>query len=300
MNKLSIHLPHYIMKSLFVLVLVAGVACAFVPSAQPPLCSVCHFAAGNDDTASITLEDRLQHERFQDIAKRLRTSIHSNGFDSRDPKYGVETIKAELPVNPSLGLELTEVAHSTTQPDCGLVLVSRVSDNAAKYTSIQEGDTIVGVSCEGFKQSTAGLDYDATIDAIVQAKTQTLEQGRSTISLQVNRLVPRAPVRVILENYYGAKPLVLEGLTGDNLQSLLKKNKIDFTVNDCGGQGICATCLVSILEGNESLDYLDASSSLSNCRKACQTIVGANNQESTVRLQLGAPSSTKGNNNASP
>lgn len=266
---------------------------AFVQPTQPKSSSALPpLSVGDDsDTAAITLDDRLQYERFQDIAKRLRTSIHTNGFDSKDPKYGVETIKAELPVNPSLGLELTEVAHSTTQPDLGLVLVSRVSGNAAKYTSIQEGDTIVGISCEGFKQSTAGFDYDTTMDAMVQAKTLTLEQKRSAISLQVNRLVPRAPVQVILENS-GSKQSILEGLAGDNLRSLLMKKKIDFTVNDCGGQGSCGTCLVSILEGEESLDFLDASSGSSKCRKACQTIVGANNRQSTVRLQFGAVSSS--------
>ena len=57
----------------------------------------------------------------------------------------------------------------------------------------------------------------------------------------------------------------LEGLAGDNLRSLLMHRHLrlydDRTVRldtlgtgDCGGEGICGTCLVEVLEGMEALN----------------------------------------------
>ena len=230
----------------------------------------------------------MQYDRFQDIATKLRTSIHSHGFDSKDPKFGVETVQATIPVRPGegLGLVLTEVAHSTKDPDRGLVLISDVDGNAAKYTSIQEGDTIVGVSCRDadFKISTAGFDYDATMDAIVQAKMHAELLSEPCISFQLNRLVRRAPVQVIVEKS-GEAPTILDCLAGDNLRLVLRQHNVYFSVNDCGGQGTCGTDLVELLEGEDCVDYL-MQPSKSGLRKACQTIVGSNNKASKIRIRI--------------
>ena len=273
-------------------------------------------------------QQQQQFDRFHEIATKLRTSIHGNGFDSCDPKYGVENVYVDIPVcfNEGLGLELVEIAHSTTHPNRGLVVVSGIFGNAAKYTSIQEGDTIVSVAAcnnddgvvANFKKlSTAGLDYDSTVDAIIQAKTRAEKEllvvggGDSanvvsvSISLQLNRLVRRAPVQVIVENknddHLGGKEetttkVIIECLAGDNLRLVLKRHNVyNNCGNDCGGEGICGSDIIEILEGEDSVKYLKTTSSSSatskdsNGRrriKACQTIVGATNEPSTIRVRL--------------
>jgi ferredoxin len=269
------------MKSLWTLALVAVLGDAFAPSSKPRYNSLLW--------SSTEEQEALQFEKFQEIGSKLRTSIHGNGFDSKDPKYGVESIYATIPIRPGegLGLELTEVAHSTTKQNQGLVLISNVGGNAAKYTSARAGDTIVGVSCQSadFKMSTAGMDYEYTMDAIIQAKTQAELLEGSSISLQLNRLVRRAPITVIVEDG-DRKPAVLECLAGDNLRLVLKRHGLLFTANDCGGEGICGTDMVEIVEGEDCIDYL--SSSTSRLKKACQTIVGSSNEASTVRIRIAA------------
>lgn len=271
------------MRALLLWFLVAPLGDAFTPAGTRQFRSsvVCYSTA-----------EQVQHERFQEIALKLRTSIHSNGFDSKDPKFGVETIQATIPIRSGegLGLELLQIAHSTTEQNKGLVLISGVSGNAAKYTEIEEGDTLVGVSCKEahLKLSTTGLDYDATMDAIVQAKTHAELLNDSSISFQLNRLVRRAPVQVIVENN-GAEPTVLDCLAGDNLRLVCMRNSVYFSSSDCGGEGVCGTDMIEIVEGEDAIDYLGASSSTSGPIKACQTIVGANNQASTIRIRLASP-----------
>ena len=221
------------MTALLFLPLFATTGWGFVPVSKPAVSCI----AFGSTTEDFTVEELEQQERFHSIATKLRTSVHGHGFDSRDPNFGVETVKAAIPTNPSLGLELYEVAHSTTQPNRGLVLVSGVGGNAAEHTSIQEGDTIVGVSCLDYKESTAGLDYDATMDAIVQAKTHSELMNEGSITLQLHRLVPRAAVTVIVERENGSQT-VIEGLAGDDLRLLLKQNGLYHSANDCGGEGI--------------------------------------------------------------
>lgn len=247
-------------------------------------------------SSSVTSEEDLLNRKFEQIALNLRISLHSHGFISKDPQYGIETIRAKIPIEPSLGLELLEVANDNRGH--GLVLVSHVGGNAADHTTIQVGDTIVGVSCAGanLKESVAGLDYEETIEAIGRAKTHAQSMtGDASISLELNRLVPRAKVQVIVEGANsGDKPILLKGLAGDNLRLLLRKNKVDCnsTTSNCGGEGICGSCMVEILEGESSLNKSEEKGSKTqkkrpaSLRNACQTIVGADNQESTVRVRL--------------
>lgn len=252
----------------------------------------------------VSAEDRQLYEKFQSIAQKLRVSIHSNGFDSKDPKLGIERISATIPVDGGLGLVLTEVAHSATEQGRGLVLVSDIGGNAATTkVPIEVGDTIVSVGftdesgASVMKEDAMGLDYEATMDVIIQAKSQAEEAmaGGASITLEFNRLVERKVVQVIIDGASSnGKPITVEGLAGDNLRQLLKRNKIETNNGpSCGGEGVCGTCKVDILEGEDSLNKLSSSSKKKkqgSLRKACQTVIGADNQEGTVRVSLSLPS----------
>lgn len=214
------------------------------------------------------------------MAHKLKLQVYDTttgvyGFDSRDRLYGMENARVTLPVSPEepLGLELTELAHATESGDeRGLTLVSGVFGFAKASGNIKIGDTVIGVFAgDDYKESTTALNYDATMDVLMEAKQYAVDNNLDTIDLELNRLVKREPVKVIIEedwrDGHGSAPTSTEidALAGDNLRLLLMHKHLkvydDRTVRldtlgtgNCGGEGICGTCLVEVLEGAEHLN----------------------------------------------
>ena len=241
-------------------------------------------------------------EHLMEIAHKLSLQVYDiddgiYGFDSTDPRYGLEVVKTSVEIDPTLGLELTELASGSDHQ--GLVLISAVHGNAAAADpKIEIGDTITGVFAGGsYKERTTALDYDLTVDAISEAKKAS-KDGK--ITLQLNRLVKRA--RVVVEVDDGKNVHTLEALAGENLRSLLMRKHIKlydpktkrfdqpFTTGDCAGEGICGTCLVAVKEGAESLSpksdlekFITQGRPLS-WRASCRTIIGADNKEGRIRI----------------
>ena len=199
----------------------------------------------------------------------------------------------------------TEVAHSELDHR-GLVLVSKVTDRTLHSTPIHPGDTIIGVfEGEDFKESTTALDYDDTVDVINRAKKHSIDnQRKGVITLELNRLVKRHPVKVVVEDDDG-KTTELDALAGDNLRLLLmhhhtrlydeNTHRVDqpHMTGNCGGEGICGTCLVAVREGMSHLNNIGPQEESilrgrpGNWRAACKTVVGADNEEdSTLRIRV--------------
>jgi 2Fe-2S iron-sulfur cluster binding domain len=215
-------------------------------------------------------------EKLDWIAHHLRLQCYDQdsgvyGLESKDRLYGIETIRVALPIAPTLGIELVEVAHGL-QDARGLVLVSDVLGHAKDR--IEPGDTIIGVFAgQDFKESTTACDYDTTIETIQKAKDYAMQAGLDTLDLELNRLVKRTTVTVIIEQDWrdGQEDIPetteLEALAGDNLRLLLMHHhqklydprtvRLDtLGTGDCGGEGICGTCLVEVLEGGEHLNSM--------------------------------------------
>jgi len=259
-----------------------------------------------DPKAVGKFEEQELNEKLAFIAHKLKlqtydvdTSVY--GFDSKDFHYGIENIRTSLKVDPSLGLELTEVAHSDLD-DRGLVLVTAVSGNAVD-SRIQTGDTIVGVFAgEGFKESTTAMSYEDTMDTIKRAKENVGSGG--TIDLELNRLVKKAKVKVIVEDGSDEPVATIDGLAGDNLRLLLmhsgvqlydkRTRRLDMpqATGDCGGEAVCGTCLVAVQEGGEALNKKGPQESEvmtgrpAEWRAACCTVIGADNKEATIRVRV--------------
>jgi ferredoxin len=251
------------------------------------------------------------------VAHKLRLQVYDldsgvYGFESKDPDYGIEIVRTYLHIsddNDKLGLELTEVAHGTGDHR-GLVLVSAILDqDVAKTKPIHVGDTIVGVFVgENFKESTTDLDYDDTVDVLNRAKEYAKSVGGTTISLELNRLVKRATVQVLVEDETGRDPVEFDAKAGDNLRLLLMHHheslygkgksalhRLDqpSLTNDCGGEGICGTCLVKVNQGMSHLNSIGPQEFSilkgrpESWRASCKTIIGADNEEgSTLRIRL--------------
>ena len=241
--------------------------------------------------------DALLDEKLDWIAHHLRLKAYdpSNliyGLESKDSSYGIKTFTVELPIEPSLGLDLTEVAHSTLKDDHrGLVLVSGIhSLEEPELNLIETGDVITAVIVdETFQESTLAVDFDETMDILERAKAIAKLNKQGTIKLVFNRLVKRETVKVVIEqdwrdideeHHQGDPPAstTLEGLAGDNLRLLLMHNhkqvyddrtvRLDTHLADgtnCGGEGICGTCLVEILDGMDTLNHKSNIENESKC-----------------------------------
>ena len=252
------------------------------------------------------------------IGHKLRLQVYDvdtgvYGWESNDPDYGIETIRSFFHLHDGddlIGLELTELAHATTTADHrGLVLVSAVHGEA-KLKPVHVGDVLVGVFCgEHFKQSTTGLDYQGTVHVLQRAKHYARSVGGSTLSLEFNRLVKRVPVTVLVQNGNNAGDGIteLQAKAGDNLRLILMHHNLTkqlYEANvhridqprltgNCGGEGVCGTCLVKVLQGMEHLNPIGPQESSilqgrpDSWRAACKTVVGADNQpDTTLRIQL--------------
>lgn len=264
-----------------------------------------------------TSMDQDVTEWLDTVAHKLRLQVYDldsgdYGFESKDPDYGIEVLRTFLHISEEddkLGLELTEVAHGRGDHR-GLVLVSAIlNQDVAQTKPIHIGDTIVGVFVgDHFKESTTDLDYDETVDVLNRAKKYAHSVGGTTISLELNRLVKRATIRILVEDETANEPVEFDAKAGDNLRSLLMHHhaalygkgktalhRLDqpTLTSDCGGEGICGTCLVKINQGMNHLntigpqEYSMLKGRPESWRASCKTVVGADNkEETTLRIRL--------------
>jgi len=197
-----------------------------------------------------------------------------------------------------LGLVLTEIAAD--EAGRGLVLVSQVRGNAARADPpIRVGDMIAKVwsSSEQGQQeehstSTAGLNYDRTVQAIVETKEAAAAAAADgsnavVLNLQLNRLVERAVVQVEVVDATAGKVLHrLEALAGENLRQLLMR-KLDIKMGECGGEGQCGRCLVHVKQGAELLNSDGISKKRPEAwRNSCLSVVGHDNKAGVLRISL--------------
>ncbi|KAJ8599248.1 hypothetical protein CTAYLR_006227 [Chrysophaeum taylorii] len=237
---------------------------------------------------------------LEDVARRLKLEVYDLdegifGFNSQDATYGIEVVRATIRSQPSLGLELTEVAAGVDGR--GLVLVSGVTGNAATEGSLRVGDTLTVVLGSSRVERTTALDYDNTVAAIQRAVA-----GSETLTIEANRLVERAKVKVEFEGPGGRGQI--DALAGENLRKLLMRagakvydprtRRFDqpFATGDCAGEGICGTCLISVQAGADSLSPKDPTETLitkgrpGSWRAACRCVVGADNTPASLRVKL--------------
>ena len=232
------------------------------------------FVATPKEDLSYFSEGATLDEKLEWIAHHLKLEVYDPdtsvyGFGSKDPKFGIENIRVSLPVvESSLGLDLVELAHGE-QDSRGLVLVNKVLGKAVGNDRIHPGDTIIGVFVgDKFKQSTTALNLEETMNVLEVAKAYATDNGITSLDLELNRLVKRETVKVVLEqdwrDDHGDVPTAteIEALAGDNLRTLLMHHnarvydertvRVDtLGTGNCGGEGICGTCMVEVLEGME-------------------------------------------------
>lgn len=235
------------------------------------------------------------------------------GFDSQDQHYGLQVVKTNITVDSQKGLGLVFQEMASAPDGRGLVLVREVAENAAAAvpSAIQVGDVITGVwtghGKEKLKERTTGLNYDCTVECLDRAKNVALLHGDGVLTLQLNRLIRRAPIRVEVDDGSG-QIQVIDALAGENLRRLLlrkgiklydhhtKRFDMPFATGDCAGDGLCGTCLVAVqqegpkavkgLNDKDSTERLITQGRPANWRAWCRTVVGADNQPGTFKVSI--------------
>jgi hypothetical protein len=227
-------------------------------------------------------------EKLVEIGRRLKLTVLDldegiYGYDSQDNRFGLEVIHSSITVPPdgeSLGLQLTEIASSTSQDGRGLVLVSDVFGEAAAHVTdsavsssasndrLKVGDVLTGVRVEGsdFSERLTGLDYDLIVEAIGRAKEAAeacRRQGSTAnpvLNFEANRLVERAAITVDLverDNDQSSSVRSIDALAGENLRRLLQRKGVQvynrktkrfdmpYATGDCAGKCqnvVCGVC----------------------------------------------------------
>jgi ferredoxin len=179
----------------------------------------------------------------------------------------------------------------------------------AEFGSIEPGDTIVAVgSGLGDVVNTEAADYDATASAILE-----VAGSHDEIVLVVKRMVRRRVAQLTAVLPSGEQRTIV-AYHGENVRMALLRQGV-LAVNDgstprydgkssgnCGGNGLCCTCVVSVLSGAEHLNERTSSEKqllrkVARWRQSCKAKVqirdDAAADEIAVRVQL-APRGTAG------
>ncbi len=197
--------------------------------------------------------------------------VNRLALEPSSPKYVVRTVEVVVTPSPGLGIELTELAgegetDSGDERSGSLVVVTRVVEGGAvaeQQVDVRVGDTIVGVcgSVDGaVPDECEAMDYDGVLSALVANSSP----GQPMV-LVLKRMVRRGRALVTAVGE-GGDERTFEAYEGENLRMGLIRQGLapnDMTANrydnkprgsgDCGGNGLCCTCVVSVLQGKEHL-----------------------------------------------
>ncbi|KAJ1447838.1 hypothetical protein M885DRAFT_624002, partial [Pelagophyceae sp. CCMP2097] len=239
------------------------------------------------------------------VAAKTGCTLRSKNASFVDEQYEVTVDRGG-----GLGLELEELFCQADGR--GLVLVGGVvqDSNAARAVSataqiIERGDTLLSLKTpDGAEMFVEGRSYDATIAALGKLG------DAASVTLRLQRIVPRASVNVNVLNFDGSPRATFQMPSGANLRSAFMLNRIrDPEVYDadtmrfdaignsgtnCGGEGTCGTCLISVEKGGELLNdaarverqVLAKQRRPKRWRWACRLTVGMQNAGGDLTVKL--------------
>jgi ferredoxin len=232
----------------------------------------------------------------------------------------VDTVKIQFPRGAGLGIELLELAGGR-QDGLGITVVSGlVEGGSAENSGIILGDSIVKievqkqdnqVSGDGAMKETTEIrsvatecfGYDLTVGAIVSLPALE-EPGKEMMLVTVKRLRRKPKVKVIFQYPpdQGEEDVVLELFSGENLRRAMLVRGIKLNdpmsrrfdnggTGDCGAEGTCATCAVSVMQGEDLLNKAGQQeaqifSDKPRWRMACKAIVGYGMKEGELKVRV--------------
>jgi ferredoxin len=245
-------------------------------------------ATANESPASANESPASSWALSKKLVRDPRTARMTEviALEASTPGFQVATFTISLPSAPGLGIQLVELAGEMVLDDGksgaklgrSLVLVDglveggnawlRIGDAAAVAArgSVQPGDTIIAVgSGPTATTDVEGASYDATVDAIRAACAACATLAEAEVVLVVKRIVRRRKALITAELPDGEQRVVA-AYDGENLRMCMLRAGV-VSINDgnsarydtkgsgnCGGNGLCCTCVVSVMSGAEHLN----------------------------------------------
>lgn len=229
----------------------------------------------------------------------------------------VDTIKVVFPrkEGAGLGIILEEIAggrddglgitivggivEGGSADGCGIVEGDSITSIAIKKRSSATGDDGLQEFDELVSASTECLGYDATVDAIIGLPP--VESDSEFFVLTLKRLRRHPRIKVTVES--PSEPeTTIELFAGENLRRALLTRGVKLNdpfarrfdsggTGNCGAEGTCATCAVSVIKGAHLLN--DAGTQEEQIfrnkprwRMGCKAIVGYGFQEGDMTIRV--------------
>jgi ferredoxin len=266
---------------------------------------------------------------FEEIAEQWTANVVPASFQKEEGIYlgakddktlFVDTVKIEFPRVPGqpLGLELLEVAGGR-EDGTGITIVSGFVDGGmAADVGIVEGDSIVKVAVKRTVMSqnadkmmeeteqeialaTECFGFDKTVETIGSLPPA---DGNEMLVLTIRRIrkKPKTIVNLQYPPDMNEPDVRLELFSGENLRRafLVRGIKLNDALSrrfdnggtgDCGAEGTCATCVVSISKGMDLLNPMGQTEQQILAKKptwrmACKTVIGYGMQEGEMTVRV--------------
>lgn len=269
---------------------------------------------------NLNLEDSVEKwtAKISAASSMTEEGIFLNTND--DTNYFVDTLKFDIERsidNPSLGLSLMEVAGGRGD-GIGITLIDGIipDGNADKDTIlIVPGDSISQIDVITSKTSgmdvsenilslaTECLDYDATVEAIQSLPSPSSKEPQR-ISMTIKRIRRKPKIKLNLQYppYQNEPDETITLFSGENLRRALLTRGVKLNdkfserfdsggIGDCGAEGTCATCAVSVTNGMELLSPISIQEEQilrkhPRWRFACKAVVGHGMTEGEITMKV--------------
>jgi ferredoxin len=266
---------------------------------------------------------------FEEITEQWTANVVPASFQKEEGIYlgakddktlFVDTVKIEFPRVPGqpLGLELLEIAGGR-EDGTGITIVSGFVDGGmAADVGVVLGDSIVKVAVKRTVMSqnadkmmeeteqeialaTECFGFDKTVEAIGSLPPA---DGNEMLVLTIRRIrkKPKTIVNLQYPPDMNEPDVRLELFSGENLRRafLVRGIKLNDALSrrfdnggtgDCGAEGTCATCVVSVSKGMDLLNPMGQTEQQILAKKptwrmACKTVIGYGMQEGEMTVRV--------------
>ena len=234
----------------------------------------------------------------------------------------VDSLKVEIPrrVGEGLGIELLEIAGGR-QDGLGITVVNGIVDGGCAYNSgIMVGDSIAKVAVRRVSRQqplgqgglheteeiaavgTECFGYDKTVEAICSLPPCESDNERVILTIKRLRRKPKVIVNLQYPPSQKEPDTTIELFAGENLRRAMLTRGVKLNdplsrrfdsggTGDCGAEGSCATCVVSIVRGQELLNEAGTQEKqilkdTPRWRMACKAIVGHGYKEGEMTIRV--------------
>ena len=247
---------------------------------------------------------------------QAETSMQSAGIflKPKDSELFVDTLKYTIKRSGGLGLILTELAGGR-EDGVGITIIEELVEGGnSDGSGIQPGDSIVALTVmksesngmnveeERVSVATECLCYDATIEALMSLPEVVSDDDVVILTVKRLRRQPKVSVKLQYPPSENLKDASIELFAGENLRRALLTRGIKLNdklaerfdsggMGDCGADGTCATCVVSVSKGMDLLSPMNQQEEQilkkkPRWRMACKAVVGHGMTEGELTIQV--------------